>query len=192
MSIVVTGYPSTDVLSYATSDSYDSSELIKYLCINVSDFPSTDEYLEVVYNSETITIWLVDECRYTPVPVHFINKDGAQQVIHFYKARKDELKTDRETYESDRNQPANGNHQFVDYNVNGRTSFTVNSGYVDEDMNDTFKQLMLSETVWILENNDFIPVNISKKNLKYKNRQNDRLINYEFEFEYSYNEINNI
>ena len=37
-----------------------------------------------------------------------------------------------------------------------------------------------------------MPLNVSKKSLEYKTRQNDRLINYEFEFEYAYNEINNV
>lgn len=191
MSIVVTGYPSTTSQSFATPTSYDSSELIRYLVVDAADFVG-DEYLEIVYNSETITVYLTEECRYTPVEIHFINKDGAQQVLTFYKSRKDELKTDRETFESDRGQPSAGFHQFVDYNVTGRSMFSVNSGYVDEDMNDTFKQLMLSERIWTIESGSFVPLNLKKSNLKLKNRQNDRLINYEFDFEYGYNEINNI
>jgi hypothetical protein len=191
MSIVVTGYPSTTSQSFTTPDSYDSSELVRYLVVDGADFPN-DEYIEIEYNSETITVYFEEECRYTPVEIHFINQYGSQQTLTFYKARQDTLKTKRETYESDRGQPSTGAHQFIDYNVTGRTMFSVNSGFVDESLNDTFKEMMLSERIWTIAADNFVPLNISTSNLKYKNRQDDRLINYTIDFEYSYQDINNI
>jgi hypothetical protein len=191
MSIVVTGYPSTTSQSFTTPDSYDSSELVRYLVVDGTDFPN-DEYIEIEYNSETITVYFEEECRYTPVEIHFINQYGAQQSLTFYKARKPTLKTKRESYESDRGQPSTGAHQFIDYNVMGRTSFNINSGFVDETMNDTFTELMLSERIWTLIASDFVPLNLKSSDIKYKTRQNDKLINYEFDFEYSYQDINNI
>lgn len=189
--IIVKGHPSNTELTFATVTSYESSELVKYLVVKGADFPN-DEYIEVTYNGETIRIDLINECRYTPAEIHFQNKEGAEQVLTFYKARTNSLSVNSEEYESDRGQPLVGNHQFVNYNVNGRESFKVNSGFVDEELNDVFKQLMLSERVWIYENNLMTPINIKSRSLAYKTRQKDRLINYEFEFEYSYNEVNNI
>jgi len=191
MSITATGYPSETVFTFATPDSYDSSELVKYLVVDATDFDG-DEYIEIEYNGALITVYIESECRYTPVEIHFINKEGAQQVITFFKARKDDLKIDSETFESDKGQPNLGNHQFVDYNVNGRTKFSVNSGFIDESMNDTFKQLLLSESAWSYESSAFVPVNIKSSSLKYQTRQNDRLINYEIDFDYSYKEVNNV
>ena len=190
MAVTVTGYPSTTTFSFPTPDTLESKEVIQYVVVNNADFPN-DEYIEVVYNSETITIYLQEECRYTPLEVSFINKEGAQQFISFYKAREDRLKTKSEDYESDYGQPINGFHQYVDYNKQGRTSFKINSGFVEEEMNDDFKQLLLSNRVWVYEDG-YIPVNVKSSSLTYKNRQKDRLISYEIEFEYSYNDVNNI
>ena len=189
--ITVTGYPSETEQTFSTPTSFDSNELVRYLIVKQSDFLG-DEYIDVEYNSETIRIYIETECRYTPVEVHFQNKEGAQQTLTFFKARTDRMNVDSEQFETDRGQPLLGNHQFIDYNKNGKSSFKVNSGFVDEVLNDSFKQLVLSERVWVLDGDVFVPVNIKARTLEYKTRQKDRLINYEIEFEYSYNEINNV
>ena len=76
--------------------------------------------------------------------------------------------------------------------MQARSSFGINSGFVDESYNDIFNELMLSKRIWIYENNTFTPINLKTGNIEYKTRQRNRLINYLTEFEYSYNEINNI
>ena len=43
-----------------------------------------------------------------------------------------------------------------------------------------------------VKNYEFTPLNIKSKQLEYKTRQKQRLINYAIDFEPSYNEINNI
>jgi len=63
----------------------------------------------------------------------------------------------------------------------------MNSGFVDETMNETFKQLFLSERVWIFDGINYIPLKLGSKSLEYKTRMKDRLINYEVEFEYAFN-----
>ena len=79
-------------------------------------------------------------------------------------------------------------HQHRTYNVNGVESETLNSGWVYEDMNETFKQLLLSEFVWL----DDIPVSVSNSTLGYKTSVNDRLINYTIDVEYAKEVINNV
>ena len=64
-------------------------------------------------------------------------------------------------------------------------------------MNEIFTQLLLSERIWshntiVNGKIEFIPLNIKSKQISYKTQLNERLINYEIKFEYSYNEINNI
>ena len=83
-------------------------------------------------------------------------------------------------------------HQFIKYNTQAKIDFKINSGFVSEDLNESYTQLMLSDKIWISENYILTPINLKGKNLEYKTRQNDRLINYEFSFEYAFNEINNI
>ena len=85
-----------------------------------------------------------------------------------------------------------GFHQFVRHNVQGRTSLTVETGFIDEDNTEVVKQMLLSERIWSYVDAVPTPLNIVDKSFKYKTRQNDRLISYTIRFEMSYNEINNI
>ena len=190
--VTIISYPDNQInSSIAEGTSLDSAELVKLVWVDLAA-ATTDEYVEIIYNGVTTTLYIQDECRYDPVDIAFSNKSGTQQILTFFKNRTDNLTTTSEEFESDRNQPSAGNHQFVKYNVQGRSKFKVNSGFVDEDMNETFRQLLLSENVWHYDGTDFIPLNVSSKSIEYKTRQNDRLINYEISFEFAYNEINNI
>lgn len=187
--ITVKSYPLNEInYSIATPNSTFSYELIKYLWVDVSE-AVTDQYIEIIYNSNVVTLLITDECRYTPVDILFQNKEGALQVLTFFKARKDSMSVTSEKYEGNLGQ---GRHQSVKYNVTGQSKFNVNSGFVSEDLNDVYKQLLLSQRVWTIENGVEIPLNVSTSSLEFKTRQNDRLINYQIEFEYAFNEINNV
>lgn len=190
--ITIISYPNNDInLSVDEGTSLNSNELVKYLWVDVSE-ATTDEYIEITYNGETITLLITDECRYTPIDIFFQNKEGAEQVLTFFKAQTESLSVTSEEFQANRGQANLGNHQYIKYNVQGRQKLKVNSGFVNEEMNETFKQLFLSERIWKYENGIFTPLNLSSKSFEYKTRQKDRLINYELEFEYAFNEINNI
>jgi len=190
--ITIISYPDNNINeSIAEPTSFNSAEMLQNIWVKVSE-AGTDEYIEVTYNGETITLLITDECRYTPVDIAFQNKEGAIVFMPFFKAKTESISTTRETFESDRGQPSTGNHQFVDFNVQGRTSYKINSGFVDENMNQIVKQLLLSERVWEYVNMEYIPIKVKSTGVEYKTRQKDRLINYEMEFEYAFNEINNI
>jgi len=190
--ITIISYPDNNINeSIAEPTSFNSAEMLQNIWVKVSE-AGTDEYIEVTYNGETITLLITDECRYTPVDIAFQNKEGAIVFMPFFKAKTESISTTRETFESDRGQPSMGNHQFIDFNVQGRTSYKINSGFVDENMNQIVKQLLLSERVWEYVNTKYIPIKVKSTGVEYKTRQKDRLINYEMEFEYAFNEINNI
>jgi hypothetical protein len=192
MAITIISYPNNNIdLSIEEPTSLNSAEMVQNLWIDVVD-AGTDEYIEIVFNGVTTTLLITDECRYTPYDIAFKNKDGALQIVTMFKAVKEELSVTKEEFESDRGQPLDGNHQFIKYNVQGREKFKINSGFVKEVMNETFKQLLLSESCWHLLNGNYIPLNVASSSLQYKTRAEDRLINYELEFDYAYNEINNI
>ena len=192
MIITVISYPANQInFSQDVGDTILSNEMVKYMFINLSE-ATTDEYVEITYNGETITLLITDECRYIPIDIYFQNKEGAQQVLTFFKAQTETLSVTSEEFQASRGQANLGNHQYIKYNVQGRQKLKVNSGFVAEEMNETFKQLFLSQRVWKYENGIFTPLNLSSKSFEYKTRQKDRLINYELEFEYAFNEINNI
>ncbi len=189
--ITIISYPDNQINeSIAEFTTLDSGEMVQNIWIDVTP-ATTDEYIEVTYNGETITLLITDECRYTPIDIAFQNKEGALCFLPFFKAKSESLNVTREEFQTDRGQASNGNHQYVNFNIQGRTKLKVNSGFVKEEMNEIFKQLLLSERVWQFDGTNYIPLNISSTSLEYKTRQKDRLINYEIEFDYSFNEINN-
>jgi hypothetical protein len=192
MIATVISYPNNEInFSQELGDSLDSSEIIKYIWADVSEAP-TDNYIEITYNSEVITLLITEECRYTPIDIFFQNKEGAEQVLTFFKVATESLSVTSEEFQANRGQAYLGNHQYIKYNVQGKTKFKVNSGFVSEDMNQTFTELLLSQRVWKYENSMFVPLNVASKSIEYKTRQKDRLINYEIDFEYAFNTINNI
>jgi len=190
--ITVISYPDNQIdYEITPPTSLLSHEMIQNLWIDVSE-ATTDEYIEIVFNDVTTTLLITDECRYTPIDIAFQNKEGALQIVTFFKAKNESMTTTNEEFETDRGQPLAGNHQYVKYNVQGKSKFKVNSGFVSEAMNETFRQLILSERVWMYADEIFTPLNVASKSIEYKTRQKDRLINYEIEFDYAFNEINNL
>ena len=188
----ITSYPSKDIeyTIQASTDS-DTSRIVNYIWVNVSELGS-DDIIEIEYKGNLITLLVVDECRYVPTDIYFINKDGQQQSLTFFKAKTDALSVTKSSFESNRGQPIFGNHQTIDYNISATSSFKVNSGFVPEETNEVFKQLLLSNKAWIINNDRFVPITIASKNLTFKTRQKDRLINYEIDFNLAYNAINNL
>ena len=176
---------------YTNGNYLNSDEICQVAYIKVSEF--TEDLIEISLNRGVVaTLIKTIEPRYIPIDIVFINKNGMLQSLTFFKEKVTTLKVDRESYENNFGQPIDGEHQFKDYNVNGRTSFSMNSGFVTEENNEIFKQLFLSQKVWHLENGIYIPLNLKSQQIEYKSRQKDRLLNYKVDFEYSYKEINNI
>ena len=78
------------------------------------------------------------------------------------------------------------------YNVNGKESIELNTGWVCESFYENIKQLMLSEEVYIIKNDILLPLNITDSDFRYKTHINDKVINYSINAEFAYQKINNI
>jgi len=144
---------------------------------------------------KVITVDNVDECKYTPYKLTFINKFGAYQDIWFFKNSKLNMKTTEERYKS--NILTNGTYNTYDPQIklltkNGNQSLTLNSGYYPESNNEVFEQLFLSEKVWIEYKTKTLGVNIESKTFNYKNSLTDGLINYTIDVSFAFDTINNI
>ena len=95
-------------------------------------------------------------------------------------------------------------HVNKDFNVVGKESVSLSSGFLSEDYNEVFKQLLLSEQVWITKINtpksiqdtrseeQVLPINVKTSDITYKTSLNDKLVEYTIEFDKSYDTINNI
>lgn len=154
-------------------------------------------------NTDTITVVTKDECKYKPLKVSFVNKFGAVQEMFFFKKSVEKMNVKRQEYKSNvlTFLPVAYNveqHRYKQYNANGMESITLSSGFVSEQYNEVFKQLMLSEQVWLTtykEDNEqkvILPINIKSNDITYKTSVNDRLVEYTIEFNYAYDVINNI
>ncbi|NQW36883.1 MAG: hypothetical protein HQ471_07760 [Flavobacteriales bacterium] len=192
MAITVKSLPLNEMnYSFTEGVSTDSATIMKSINVNVSEV-TLDREIEVTINGTVITLLIEDEKINTPIDVYFINKEGAQQSLTFFQKRTDKMDVTKETYDGNLGQPSAGFHQFIDFNIQAKSTFAINSGFILETNNEDFKQLMLSERVWVRNGILFTPINIQSKTITYQNRKNNRLINYAFDMGYSYNEINNV
>jgi hypothetical protein len=142
-----------------------------------------------------ITVDNIEECKYQPYKVTFINKFGALQDIWFFLASRETLSTKKEEYK--RNTVVDGTYSISKHQQkilvkNGKEKLSLNTGYYPEEYNEVFKEMQLSEDCWIEVNSQTLPINISSSSLAYKTHLNDKLINYTIEIDYAFDTINNI
>lgn len=148
-------------------------------------------------NIKDIEVVTVSECKYKPYRVTFANRFGVPEDLWFFKRSSTSMTTQKETYRSNSitrytsSQPVK---TFSDFNVNARERLLVNSGWVDERLNESFKQLMLSQEIVIYDYNEnkTYQVNIATSDLRFKDHVTDKVINYEIEFEIAHEVINNV
>jgi len=200
-------------VQYITESTYDSFEerviedggtFENNECIELFDeeyifYPATRIEISELTNAGIVTeltVVPVEECKYEPKKIVFVNKYGVKEDLWFFKKSTQSITTNKETFRANTvNSYISGDlsgHTYRDFNVNGRESMTLNTGFVPESFKENFKQLMLSEKVWIDNGADLLPVNIKNTELELKQSVNDKLINYTIEIEYSYDKINNI
>ena len=150
--------------------------------------------------TETIKVNTLDECKYEPKKITFINKFGILQDMFFFKKSVEKMTVKKESYKANTrnqyNQYSISEHINREFNVVGNESISLSSGYLSEEYNEVFKQLLLSEKVWItnVSNTDVqvLPLNVKTSNITYKTSLNDRLVEYTIDFDNSFDTINNV
>ena len=149
---------------------------------------------------ETIKVNVIEECKYEPKKVTFINKFGALQDMYFFKKAVEQMTIEKESYKSNiisaYGQYSKSNHVNRDFNVVGKESITLSSGFLSEEYNEVFKQMMLSEKVWVTNilatGEQVLPINVKTSDITYKTSLNNKLVEYTIEFDKSFDTINNI
>ena len=192
LTITATSQPNSQLNeTFNIGTTNDSDNKVVYLWIDLND--TTDDAFVTITNTNNTTAYssittldIVNECKYTPLDVIFQNKDGDNQIFTFFKKQEEAMSITDNHFETNRGQASVGFHQFVRHNVQGRTSLTVETGFIDEDNTEVVKQMLLSERVWMYVDAVPTPLNVVDKAFKYKTRQNDRLISYTIKFEMSH------
>ena len=191
---------SADVDNYrerviASGGTFEDNPCLQDFLRNETIYPVDKVIINAVEGVTVLRIENIEECKYTPYKLTFINKFGAYQDIWFFKNSKLAMTTTEERYKS--NILTNGTYNTYDAQIklitkNGNQTLTLNSGYYPESNNEIFRQLFLSEKVWIEYKTKTLGVTIQTKNINYKTSLTDSLINYTIDVSFAFDTINNI
>ena len=209
----------TTISTQSVSDTTSTFTKILYVDLTTS---SNITSIVITYsgsNTRTIIVERVDECKYPVFTCKFLNRWGAYQSVNFFKKSTESLETQKENYNRSifnaafkyRTRGGDGGadnpcenfftyntysaneHSNKTYNTNGTETLELNTGFVSEQMNETFKELIVSEYVYLTDSsNNTYPVNLKDSSLTYKTALNDKMINYTMSFEKSFSYINNV
>ena len=138
------------------------------------------------------------ECiqKYPNIRVKWKNRYSEFDYFNFYMLNRKSFSSTKRTY-----QPQIGSwqgttlsyneydSQTLNYIVDSNQNMSVNSFWIPEAYNDIFKQLLVSnEIYWMQENTTNVkPLTIITQNIQFKTGVNDHLIQYQFDFQYGQN-----
>lgn len=166
------------------------------------------DYDEIVLGAngtnKVIKVNTVSACKYKPYRATFLNKYGAEEDLWFFKRSDVSMSVQKETFRPSSIGRYNASTGFnlntpavktyADFNINARESIRLNTDWIDEKLNESVKQMMLSDYIrlWDFEDDKIYHVNIKSTDLRFKTHVNDKLINYEIEFDFAHEVINNV
>lgn len=149
-------------------------------------------YLMTDLSAEEMPVFQVEtpcETKYEPVECSFINKLGGWSFITFFKAKTNSYNVESKEYSFLQDIPYStfvGEKKSFNYDL--RENIKVNTGFIEENYENVIKELMVSDTILL----DFKPVTIKTKSMQVKTSLRDKVINYEIEFEYNFNLMNDM
>lgn len=135
---------------------------------------------------KTFTFTPVCEPKYTTIACDYVNRHGVWQRIIFFKAsyqNYDAMGSEYHLMPSASNYDT-GQARRQTFNRNAKKSIRCNTGFVPESYKEVFKQLLLSETITL----DGVPVKLKTQSVELQEHITKKLINYQIEFEYAFNE----
>lgn len=179
------------------TDNGNINQKVQYI-----DIPANSSTIQVYDTDDTtllktITVTNVCEPKFTPYKVTFLNRYGAFQDLYFFKKTTESFNVTDELFkrniiESSTVTYGTNQTQNQRYNVNAKTSITLNTGFIKEDMNKTIEELFLTENAWINYEGNVLPIIPTTKQMTFKTSLNDKLTDYTINFEFGFNKINNI
>jgi hypothetical protein len=189
--------------SFALSSSTDTTGQIQQFPIapNQTGFPLSvnSSYFTVqAFSSNTpmgTPIRFEENCiqKYPNVRIKWKNRYGQFDWFNFYLVNRQGFQSTKRTY-----QPQLGSWQStglsyqnydsstLNYLSDSKQTLSVNTDYLNEDYNDIFKQLLVSDEIyWIYnEPNELRPITIKTDSIVFKTGVNDKLIQYQFDFDW--------
>jgi hypothetical protein len=187
-----------------TSTTATSGQVIQYpIAPGQAGFPIPSNlltsYTLQAFNNTTplgtpIKFDVVCNQKYPNIRIKWKNRYGQFDFYNFNLVSRESFSTERRTY-----QPTIGtwegstlSYQSYDtanqaYIVDSKQGLSVNSNWLDDAYNDILKQLLVSDEIyWIYDeaNNLLRPLTITTQNIVFKTGVVDKLIQYQFDFQY--------
>jgi len=199
-------YVNSDTDTYQERVLNDGGTLEESVCLdrflrNVDTSPVDKIIINSSNSPEVVEIRTLDCSIYDPIKVTFVNKYGALQDLWFDKKSINSIEVQSNDYKASvmnfSSTPTydTSAHQNRVLDLVGKESITMNTGYIDEEYNELFRQLMLSEQVWmtrLTDTEEVFPLRPKTQSLQFKTRTNDKLVNYTVEFDFAFDKINTI
>lgn len=199
-------YVNSDTDTYQERVLNDGGTLEESVCLdrflrNVETSPVDKIIINSSGSPEIVKIRTLDCSIYDPIKVTFVNKYGALQDLWFDKKSMNSINVQSNDYKASvmdfSSTPTYDTtaHQNRVLDLVGKESITMNTGYIDEEYNEVFRQLMLSEQVWmtrLTDTEEILPLRPKTQSLQFKTRTNDKLVNYTVEFDFAFDKINTI
>jgi hypothetical protein len=179
----------------ADGGTYEDSACLQAFLDTLDIFPVDTIHIITASGLEIIKVKTIEECKHTPYKITFVNKFGALQDLWFFKRTDTKLNTSDNKYKSNilsGGTYSSSSHQNRILNKQGQETLTLNTGFYAEEYNEVFRQLMLSEKVWIEMDSVTLPINISSSSMAFKTVLNDKLISYTIDADFAYDKINSV
>ena len=141
----------------------------------------------------TVRYYVLCEAKYDPVQVAFINRFGVADFITFFK-RSDERGNftqdsyQKSIYNDGFTTPSLEVGKYQSYNVNSRNTLTLNTGFVDQNYDETIEDILMSEYVAVYTNSNWVSVVPQRGTMEYQKSVNTKLINYTMSFDFGFDE----
>ncbi len=153
-----------------------------------------------ITQSTTFTINRVCN-KHTAYKVTFVNKYGALQDFYFNGKTTENIKVNKTTFK--RNiatssfEYSKQKHSVKQFNTLANETLILNTPPMSFDsVNESIKQLLVSEQVWIRKeeggSEQTIPINITDTQQRFKTGVNDKIVQYTISAEYAFDMISNI
>jgi hypothetical protein len=176
--------------TFPSSPGFPLSGSLDWYTIQAADIPFGTAGQPIRFN-------VVCPSKYPNVRIKWKNQFGQFDFFNFNMVNKQSFTTEKKTY-----QPQLGSwnastltyqnyeSSILNYIVDAKQSISVNTDWVDEDYNEIFKQLLVTdEAYWIYDEARQLlkPITINTSTITFKTNVVDKVIQYGFDFNFGQN-----
>ena len=133
----------------------------------------------------------IEECKYTPIYIDYINKQGAWSRMFLFKTSKTSISVQSKDYNLMQSNALSYDAlegQVKQFNTNGKETIKGNTGFVREDFFPQLRELMLSERVLVNSR----PAKVNTQSVDKQTGLDNKTMSYGLEFSFNNNIINKV